>query len=113
MILLGIKGLKRVLANEEFSYSYKVEVATKEYEKENNPVISFVEEYGLNNIENEEAKEIYGEYCKFCLDDNLQPCSRTTFTKQFCSRYDFESKSVRVKGEQIRVFKRKESDNAN
>lgn len=42
LIALGMQGLKRVLTNQEFTKSEKVDKQVKDYEEENNPIIAFL-----------------------------------------------------------------------
>lgn len=111
LILIGISGLKRVLINKAFTKANKVENALKEYEEENNSIISFVNEFGLENIENEPTKNIYAAYSEFCFVNGLKEAySNISFSKQIQKRYGFEIISTRLKTENnnvCRVFKKR------
>lgn len=111
LILIGIGGLKRVIANNAFTKANKVEDALKEYEEENNSIISFVNEFGIENIENEPTKNIYAAYSEFCFVNGLKEAySNISFSKQIQKRYGFEIISTRLKTENnnvCRVFKKR------
>jgi putative DNA primase/helicase len=111
LILIGIEGLKRVIANNAFTKATKVDVAMKEYEEENNSIISFVNEFGLENIENEPTKNIYAAYSEYCFVNGLKEAySNISFSKQIQKRYNFEIISTRLKSENnnvCRVFKKR------
>lgn len=111
LILIGIEGLKRVIANNAFTKANKVEDALKEYEEENNSIISFVNEFGIENIENEPTKNIYAAYSEFCFVNGLKEAySNISFSKQIQKRYGFEIISTRLKTENnnvCRVFKKR------
>lgn len=62
---VGIEGLKRVLVNNGFSESGKVSSALREYETENNPIISFLDEVPESEIENQITNEVYSRYRVF------------------------------------------------
>lgn len=52
LALLGLQGLKRVLGNAKFTTSSRVQGQLDEYEENNNPIIGFINEVGLDGIEN-------------------------------------------------------------
>ena len=66
LIRLGLEGLKRVLRNAKFTVSKRVEGQLEEYEENNNPIIGFVEEVGLDAIENEPTKDVFFKYNVYC-----------------------------------------------
>ena len=111
LILLGIEGLKRVIANNAFTKAEKIDNALKEYEEENNSIISFVNEFGVENIENEPTKNVYAAYSEFCFVNGLKEAySNISFSKQIQKRYGFDIVSTRLKSENnmvCRVFKKR------
>lgn len=104
MILLGIKGLKRVLENQCFTKSTKVEQSLKEYEESNNPILLFFNEISESEIENEPTKNVYSQYNEFCLANNFTPISNIEFSKQIKKRYGFEIVNKTIKGKKYRIF---------
>ena len=104
MILLGIKGLKRVLENQCFTKSVKVEQSLKEYEESNNPILLFFNEINESEIENEPTKNVYSQYNEFCLANNFTPISNIEFSKQIKKRYGFEIVNKTIKGKKYRIF---------
>ena len=48
MIRIGLEGLKRVVTNNGFSKSDKVQSQLDEYEEENNPIIAFIRDTGVD-----------------------------------------------------------------
>jgi len=103
LILLGIEGLKRVLNNRSFSKSSKVEKELKEYEKTNNPIIGFYEEY-QNEIENQPTADVYKMYLEYCIHNNFQPLSHIEFSRQMTKRFDFTTIEKRINGKKYRIF---------
>ena len=90
LIQLGIKGLKRVLENNGFTESEKVQKSIDEYEETNNPIISFFKEIDVSEIENEPTNEVYKKYQEFCISTSLQAISAGEFTKQVKSYFNLE-----------------------
>jgi len=108
MILLGIEGLKRVLINQKFTDSTRVERELEEYEESNNPIIGFFKEISEEEIENEPTKEVYKRYTVYCAENNFQPLSRIEFSRQVTRRFDYEIVDKRIDGKKYRVFQKKE-----
>lgn len=104
LITLGIAGLKRVLGNNEFSHSDKVEKVLDEYEEENNPIIAFINEYGTESIINQPTTDVYLRYSTFCSQNQLQALSKIAFSKQINKRLNTTTLNKRVNGEVFRLF---------
>lgn len=106
MILLGIKGLKRVLQNQAFTKSIKVEKSLQEYEETNNPILVFFNEIDEDDILNEPTSEVYRKYNEFCLANSFNPMSNIEFSKQMKKRFDLEIINKTIKGKKYRIFVR-------
>jgi len=105
LILLGIRGLKRVLANRKFTTPAKVDQALVEYEKENNSIVSFIEDYGIENVELQPTNKVYQDYCEFCQLGGLKEVySHISFTLQMKKRYGLEVEDKKIKGVKYRIF---------
>lgn len=89
LILLGLKALKRVLNNAEFTTSNRVQGQLEEYAENNNPIIGFIKEIGLDGIENEPTKTIYWKYREYCIANNFQALSNIEFSRQITKRCGF------------------------
>lgn len=104
LIILGIKGLKRVLKNRKFTSSSRVDAEIAEYEENNNPIISFFNEIDEEEILNEPTSNVYRRYTVFCTENNFTPMSNIEFTKQVNKFYDLETTRSRIEGKQFRIF---------
>lgn len=107
LILLGLKGLKRVLQNQGFTKSEKVAKSIEEYEETNNPILTFFKEIEPEEIINQPTKEVYMKYNEFCLVNNFTPISNIEFSKQIRRRFDLEIINKTVKGKKFRIFIRR------
>lgn len=105
LIQLGIRGLKRVLENQKFTTSKKVQKELEEYEENNNPVILFFKENP--KIENEPTKNVYKKYSEFCISNSFQPMSNIEFSKQVKKRYGLDIVVKSIGGKQYRIFVKK------
>lgn len=104
LIQLGIEGLKRVLTNQKFTGSQKVDKSLEEYEENNNPILLFFKED--IQIENEPTKAVYMKYHEFCLSNNFTPMSNIEFSKQVKKRFDYEIVDKTIRGKKYRIFKK-------
>lgn len=105
LIVLALRGLKRVLENNCFTESEIVQDALNNYEEENNSIIAFVHEFGIDNIINEPTKAIYSKYNEFCIENGLREAySHHTFSKRINKTYDLQTKLVK----NVRIFIEKE-----
>ena len=104
LILLGIDGLKRVLENNEFTTSKKVNEVITEYEEENNPIIAFINEVGADAIVNQPTTDVYLRYSVFCSQSQLNALSKIAFSKCINKRLGTNTVSRRINGAVIRIF---------
>ena len=104
LIALGVAGLKRVLHNNEFTVSQKVENAIIEYEEENNPIIAFINDVGVDAIINQPTHDVYLRYTVFCSQSQLQALSKIAFSKQINKRLNTTAVSKRINGNVVRLF---------
>lgn len=80
-IQCALDGLADVLSRRRFTVPAKAEQQKAEYEVENNPILSFIEEVGRDSIVNEATADVYARYKIFCNDSGFQPGSNLTFSK--------------------------------
>jgi putative DNA primase/helicase len=104
LIKLGIEGLKRVIINNQFTSSEQVQQQIDDYETENNPIVAFIADNGIDTIENEPTNEVYKRYQVFCADNAMTPMSHIVFSKQINKRLGFEINIKKVNGKSKRVF---------
>lgn len=86
LILLGLNALKTVLNNARFTTSSRVQGQLDEYEENNNPIIGFIKEIGLDCIVNEPTKTVYRKYKEYCIANNFQALSNIEFSRQITKR---------------------------
>lgn len=103
-INLGIKGLQRILTNNEFTISKKVQTQLDGYEEENNPIVAFLMDSDIDEIINEPTSDVYKRYQVFCAENNMTPMGNIVFSKQLCKRLGLRTTQKRVNGKNCRVF---------
>lgn len=104
LLLLGIRGLKRVLENQAFTDSEKVRGELEEFEESNNPVIGFFKENPELDVLFKTNSFIYNQYLEYCLANNHLPMSKIHFSKQVKRQFNVEIKSQRVDGKVQQIF---------
>lgn len=104
LIRIGVEGLRRILTANSFTESSAVQEQVAEYEEENNPLIGFLKENGLETILNQPTSDVYRRYQIFCSDNGMTPMSNTVFSKQLNKRLRTDVKVVKINGKVCRVF---------
>ena len=102
LIQIGIQGLKRILTNQRFTSSKKVEKAIADYEKGNNPILLYLEEDP--KIANEPTNKVYQGYYEFCMMNNFKPMSNIEFSKQIKKYCGLNIINKTIKGKKHRIF---------
>lgn len=105
LINIGLQGLERVLENNGFTVSTKVQKELESYEEQNNPILLFFKECGRAEIINQSTKDIYMQYSMFCTENNMQPMSNIEFSKQVKKKFDLEIMDKRINGKKRRIFR--------
>ena len=106
LVNLGIAGLKRVLTNQQFTSSAKVQRELKNYEEFNNPVIGFFKDMDEGYLFREDAKTIYLAYSIWCNENGYNPESKNQFGRTLKSLYGVESSPRKIGGKLVRMYMR-------
>lgn len=101
---VGVEGLKRILINNGFTQSKKVDAEIKEYTEYNNPILLFLNEVEKDEILNQETKLIHSQYELFCDDNGFQSMGLATFSKEINRQLNCQTILKRINGKRIRVF---------
>ena len=104
LIRVGVEGLKRIIENDEFTKSEKVQQQVDEYENENNPIKAFIDDCGVEMIENEPTADVYKRYQVFCAENAMQPMSKIVFSKQINKRLGFIVIQKKIDKKNYKIF---------
>lgn len=104
LIVLAVEGLKRVLTNKGFTECQVVNQELKEYERENNPILSFIDTVGTDNIINKTTQEVFLQWVSFCDDNGYIAGSAIGFGKQLKKKLNLKTEVRSEKGKSIRVY---------
>ena len=97
---IAIAGLKRVLKNRGFTEVAAVTVELEEYQRVNNPMLTFLEEH---KIEDECNTDVYRKYSNWCSMNRLKPLSNIQFGREI-TKYGYKTRTTKVDGKTIRMF---------
>lgn len=101
-IQLALTGLSEVLHNKGFTESEKVQDKLNDYERENNPVLAFIDDSDVEkDILNERTDEVFRRYEVFCRENGFIPVSSMTFSKQINKALGTKVKKIRVPGSNL------------
>jgi len=107
LIVLGLAGLKRVLDNNGFTVSDKVQHELNEYNEQNNPIVGFFKDLDIDTeVVNEPTKEVYLRYKLYCSDNGFNPMSAMEFSKWVKKELSMEVKVTTVNKKSVRIFRR-------
>ena len=106
LIVLGIRGLKRILDNQCFTITEAILRNIEEYEENNNPILMFFKEVDESDILDKPTKYAYQKYASFCISNSFQQLSNIEFSKQVKKFYDCTITVKGVDGKTCRVFTR-------
>ena len=106
LIRIGIKALQRVLDNQGFTNSTKVQEELDSFERDNNPLLLFLDEVEDWEILNQETKIVFARYDTFCHENGFQKVAMQTFSKEITRILDCKIKDQKIKGKKCRVFVR-------
>lgn len=110
LIQLGLQGLKRILENQGFTTSKKVQDELDSFERDNNPILLFLEEVEDYEILNNETKEVFARYDTFCHENGFTKVAMQTFSKEITRHLDCKIADKKIKGRKCRIFVKKEKE---
>ena len=83
LLNLALNGLKRLLKRGYFEEIDETKEEMNTYKAENDPIIAFVNEYELNNINNKTTDSVFSDFCDWYKKENNKA---STYTKTSFSR---------------------------
>lgn len=104
MIQLALKGLKRALDN-GFTESSKVNQEVEQFEKDNNPILGWLESLGeesdadlISYIERTPVNDLYVSYDSYCCQNGFKATSNAEFSKQIQKKFGLEPSRRTIRG---------------
>ena len=106
LIRIGVEGLHRVIEQNAFTTSSKVEREIKDYEELNDPMLQFLQSIEESEILNHETKDVHARYRVFCNSLQVMPLGLPQFSREITRRLGCETKDKRINGRRCRIFTR-------
>ncbi len=101
---LALDGLRDVLENKDFSNSKKSEKLIEEYHVDNDPVLSFLDDFDGEIVGNS-TRDIFEEYTKYAIDEGVNyPLNKKTLVKNLNRNLGLTIKRKTINGKQMRIF---------
>ena len=106
LLNLWIKGLKRLMQNNDFTYTDNDEIP--KYEKYAYPEYNYIETY-LENVQgvSRPTDEVYNKYCSWAKENKFQIQTKATFTRKLKTKFQnpkVETGAKRVHGKSKRCY---------
>lgn len=103
LLNLGIQGIERLIQNNGFTIPNVVEEMLDDYIKDNNNCVQWLED--KPELDEREIKEVYREYCMFCLSNGTKPYKKARFTTEILNKLPYiKVKNTTKNGQFIQVF---------
>lgn len=107
LIQLGMKGLNRALTNKGFTESKKVQEEVEEFEKENNPILGWLDALDDDTyLCKEEVSTLYLNYSVYCEQNGFKPLSSNIFSKQLQKEKGLESYRRTINKKKVTMLKK-------
>lgn len=104
-IQIAIDGLLRVLDNNGFTISHKVQAELEEYNESNNPILGFIKDIDITlDVINESTTDVYQKYKVYCNLNGYTPIAVNSFGKYLKKECGVVVKQVMREGKRFRVY---------
>lgn len=104
-VRIALEGLNRAINNVGFTESTKVLEQVEEFEKDNNPVLGWLEGLGeetekdlIQYIGRTPVTELYVSYDAYCNQNGFKATSNAEFSKQLQKKFGLEPNRKTIKG---------------
>lgn len=104
IVKIAVEGLKRILINNSFTESVKVEKELEEYEVQNNPILLFLQEHEEWEFLNQPTKDIHRMYKVFCVENGFGEMTLSNFSRELNKRLGIVVKRLRVNGKLTGIY---------
>lgn len=89
-VAIAVHGLRRVIANNEFTQSEKITEQIQEYEFQTNPVVGFLECMPEEDIVNKTTKSVYVKYTLWAAESGGKPIAKSRLENMIKKRYNVQ-----------------------
>lgn len=104
LIKIGVEALTRVIMRNGFSTCGAADKEMELYKVGNDSVLSFIVEYGEDQIENQTVNSVYSAYELHCSNNGLRPTTQIMMSKKIKTALGLDVKRSRVNGKLYSVY---------
>lgn len=104
LIKIGVEALTRVIMRNGFSTCGAADKEMEIYKVGNDSVLSFIVEYGEDQIENQTVNSVYSAYELHCSNNGLRPTTQIMMSKKIKTALGLDVKRSRVNGKLYSVY---------
>lgn len=106
LIKIAVEGLHRILDNQNFTQPDKVKKQLKEYERQNDTVMQFVEDLdSIDEILNEDCNDVFARYQLYCAKNGYTYIgTKNTLSSSLKKKYNIVTKQSRINGKRFRIY---------
>ena len=104
LVKIGIDALINVIIRNGFSNCDAADKEMEVYKVGNDSVLSFILEYGAENIENETVASIYSAYELHCSNNGLKPTTQIMMSKKIKTALGYDIKRSRINGKLYSLY---------
>ena len=107
LINISLQGLERILTNNGFTSSKSIEIQLEDFNRINNPIITFIEECKQDNVDyltTTPASNIYLKYTVYCEENGFKAENRLNFGKRLCKMCNLVSTTKSINGKTTRFY---------
>lgn len=104
LVKIGINALINVIVRNSFSTCEAADKEMEVYKVGNDSVLSFILEYGGENIENQTVASIYSAYELHCSNNGLKATTQIMMSKKIKTALGFDVKRSRINGKLHSIY---------
>ena len=104
LVKLGVDALLNVITRNGFSECAAADAEMDAYKISNDSVLSFIEEYGGENIENQAISSVYAAYELHCSNNGLKPTTQVMMSKKIKTALGLDARRTRLNGKMFTIY---------
>lgn len=104
LVKLGVDALINIIMRNGFSNCSAADKEMEIYKVGNDSVLSFILEYGEENIENQTISSVYSAYELHCSNNGLKPTTQIMMSKKIKTALGYDIKRNRIGGKLYSVY---------
>lgn len=104
LVKIGVDALLNVIMRNGFSNCNAANKEMEIYKVNNDSVLSFILEFGSENIENQMISSVYSAYELHCANNGLKPTTQIMMSKKIKTALGYDVKRNRINGKLYSVY---------